>query len=89
MENTIIDESTGEVSNLTGDLTKIRNKIITNELPENFMDEHCMLFFAAGLSFVLSILSGYTFFNSSSMIIIIIVNMLLKIKVDEIKINKN
>ena len=186
MENTIIDSSTGEVSNLTGDLTVIRNKIVNNELEENFMSEAqkksvlelydiakeiklsntntriqqliyhvvllknqkniimilfgngylintnelvwemefpaflinfgiigfilymmpfiCMLIVAikkllkniknvdteflmllagAVLSFVLSTLSGYTFFNASSMIIIIITNILLKIKCKE------
>ena len=187
MENTIIDESTGEVSHLTGDLTTIRNKIVNNELEENFMTEaqkqsiidlydtarkynvsntntrmqqliyHCMLIknqknpililfgngyltntnelvwemefpaFVANfgiigfalymgpfltillkaiitvckkfkridaeytmllltvlLSFVLSTLSGYTFFNSSSMIIIIIANVLLTNKIKEV-----
>ena len=187
MENTIIDESTGEVSHLTGDLTTIRNKIVNNELEENFMTEaqkqsiidlydtarkynvsntntrmqqliyHCMLIknqknpililFGNGyltntnelvwemefpafianfgiigfalymgpfltillraiitvfkkfkridaeytmllltvlLSFVLSTLSGYTFFNSSSMIIIIIANVLLTNKIKEV-----
>lgn len=188
MENTIIDESTGEVSNLTGDLTKIRNKIINNSLEDNFMTEQqkqsvldlydiakkqnisntnrriqqliyhtmliknqknialilfgngylintnelvlemecpaillnfgllgftcymvpfianlsyafitilkkikkvdyelIMLFFGVGLSFIISTLSGYTFFNSSSMIIIIVANVLLKIKVEMLK----
>lgn len=190
MENTIIDESTGEVSHLTGDLTVIRNKIVNNELEENFMTEaqkqsildlydiakkynvsntntraqqliyHCMLvknqknpiliLFGNGyltntnelvwemefpafianfgiigfalymgpfltilfkaiitifkkfrkidaeytmllltvlLSFVLSTLSGYTFFNSSSMIIIIIANVLLINKIKEVNAN--
>ncbi len=189
MENTIIDQSTGEVSHLTGDLTVIRNKIINNELEEDFMTEaqkksildlyniaekqnvkntdsrkqqmiyHCMLvknqkniiliLFGNGylintnelvwemefpafafnfgligfalfmlpfiinlisclkvcaknikkidaeviillcaiiLSFVLSTLSGYTFFNSSSMIIIIVSNVLIENKVKKIKV---
>lgn len=188
MENTIIDESSGQVSNLTGDLTVIRNKILKNELEENFMTEeqkqsiinlydiakkynvsntntriqqliyncmliknqanfllilfgngylintnelvwemefpailfnfgifgfllymipfvtifayafilsiknykkldsqYIMLLFASGLSFALSTLSGYTFFNSSSMMIIIIANCLLIVKTQEIK----
>ena len=188
MEKTIIDETTGEVSHLTGDLTIIRNKIVNNEIEEGFMTEaqkksildlydlankynisntntriqqliyhvmliknqkniililcgngylintnelvwemefpaillnfgicgfilymipficilksaiiilikkfkkidteFIMLFLGAILSFVLSTLSGYTFFNSSSMIIIIIVNILLKIKINELK----
>lgn len=190
MESTIIDQSTGEVSNLTGDLTTIRNKIVNNELEENFMTDaqkqsvldlydiakkynisntntrmqqliyHCMLvknqrnpiliLFGNGylintnelvwemefpafltnfgiigfalymipfltilikaittmvkkyksvnsefimlaltvaLSFVLSTLSGYTFFNSSSMIIIIVANILLKNKIKEVNQN--
>lgn len=188
MESTIIDESTGEISHLTGDLTAIRNKIINNKLEENFMTDsqkqsvldlyniaekynvkntntrvqqliyHCMLiknqknillilfgngylintnelvwemefpailinfgvigftlymlpfiinviqggvlilkklkkidtefimlFSAVLLSFVLSTLSGYTFFNSSSMIIIIVGNVLLEHKIKDIK----
>lgn len=188
MESTIIDESNGEISNITGDLTIIRNKIVNNELEENFMTKeqqqsildlysiakkynisntntriqqliyHCMLvknqksfllilfgngylintnelvwemeflafllnfgiigfvlymfpfvllfisafifsiknfkkidtcfimlFFCVGLSFILSTLSGYTFFNSSSMMIIIVANILLKVKIDNCK----
>ncbi len=188
MENTIIDESTGQVSHLTGDLTIIRNKIINNELDESFMTdnqqksildlyntatkynikntdsrmqqliyhsmllknqkniilivfgngylintnelvwemefpailinfgilgfslymipfilnvikgvliiirkfkkidtEFIMLFSAVLLSFVLSTLSGYTFFNSSSMIIIIVGNVLLEHKIKSMK----
>lgn len=187
MESTIIDESTGNVSHLTGDLTVIRNKIVNNELEEGFMTEaqkqsvldlydyaekynvsntntrmqqliyHCMLvknqknpllvlfgngylintnelvwemefpafilnfgiigfllymvpflyilfralktmiknfkntdveftmlLLAVMLSFILSTLSGYTFFNSSSMIIIIIANVLLNNKIKEV-----
>lgn len=188
MESTIIDESNGEISHLTGDLTSIRNKIVNDQLEDDFMTEnqkqsildlyniaqkynvkntntraqqliyHCMLiknqknialiffgngylintnelvwemefpailinfgiigftlfmipfvlnviqggilifkkfkkidtefimlFSAAILSFVLSTLSGYTFFNSSSMIIIIIANVLLEHKIKSIK----
>ena len=187
MENTIIDESTGNVSHLTGDLTVIRNKIVNNELEEGFMTEaqkqsildlydyaekynisntntrmqqliyhgmlvknqknpllvlfgngylintnelvwemefpafifnfgilgfllymvpflyilfkalkamiknfkntdaeFTMLLLAVILSFILSTLSGYTFFNSSSMIIIIIANVLLNNKIKEV-----
>lgn len=47
--------------------------------------EIIMLVFATLLAFVLSTLSGYTFFNSSSMIIIIISNVLLKIKTNELR----
>ena len=47
--------------------------------------EFIMLFSAVLLSFVLSTLSGYTFFNSSSMIIIIIANVLLRNKIEKIK----
>ena len=188
MEETIIDESTGEISHLTGDLTSIKNKIVNNELENNFMTkeqqqsildlydmakkynvsntntriqqfiyhsmliknqkniifimfgngylintnelvfemefpailmnfgiigfllymvpfivlftkaavvfikkikyidtEFIMLFLAVALSFILSTLSGYTFFNSSSMIVIIIANILLRNKIKQIK----
>ena len=188
MESTIIDESTGKTSHLTGDLTEIRNKIISNNLEENFMTENqqqsildlyniaekynikntdvriqqliyhfmlvknqkniililfgngylvntnelvwemefpailinfgilgfylymipfiiniikggiliikefrkidtecIMLFFTIVLSFALSTLSGYTFFNSSSMIIIIIANVLFRNKIESMK----
>lgn len=37
MECTIIDEEYGEVSNMTGDLTNIKNKILKNELDQGFM----------------------------------------------------
>jgi len=192
MENTIIDESTGEVSNLTGDLTNYRNQIINNNMEDGVMTEaqkqsvvdlynvakkynisntntrmqqliyHCMLiknqkniiliifgngylintnelvwemelpafllnfgiigfllyivpfivlvikalkilvkkfkkldtefimlFLAVLLSFALSTLSGYTFFNSSSMIIIITANILLKNKIKELEEGDN
>ncbi len=192
MENTIIDQSTGEVSNLTGDLTTYRNQIINNNMEDGVMTEaqkqsivdlynvarkynisntdtrmqqliyHCMLmknqknilliifgngylintnelvwemelpafllnfgiigfllyivpfivlvikvlkmlvkkfkkidtefimlFLAVLLSFALSTLSGYTFFNSSSMIIIITANILLKNKVKELEEGDN
>lgn len=192
MENTIIDDSTGEVSHLTGDLTVIRNKITSGELEENFMTieqqqsvldlydiatkwkisntnsrvqqliyhvmlvknqknilliifgngylintnelvwemefpaflfnfgiagfilymipfllilkeavlifikkfknidtEFIMLFSAVILSFVLSTLSGYTFFNSSSMIVIIVANIILKMKINNLKGEEN
>lgn len=192
MENTIIDESTGEKSHLTGDLTAIRNRIVNNCLEDNFMTreqqqsiidlyntatkynvsntntrvqqliyhimlvknqknilliifgngylintnelvwemefpafllnfgivgfilymipfllilkdaiwvlvkrfkiidtEFIMLLSAVLLSFILSTLSGYTFFNSSSMIIIIVANVLLKMKISDLKEEKN
>lgn len=188
MESTIIDETTGEISHITGDLTNLKNKISKNEIEENFMTkeqqqsiielynianknnisntnrrvqqliyncaliknqkniililfgngylintnelvlemefiaillnfgiigfllymapfvlifvkalmtlfrkfkfldtEFIMLFCTITLSFVLSTLSGYTFFNSSSMIIIIIANILLDNKIKQIK----
>ncbi|MBE5805367.1 MAG: hypothetical protein E7313_01400 [Clostridiales bacterium] len=188
METTIVDNSTGKVSNLTGDLTELRNKIINNQLEDNYMsiaqqksilelynyaqkydisntntrmqqfiyhislvknqcnvvlilfgngylintnelvwemefpaiivnfgitgfvlymlpfiiiclraliktiknikninNQIVMLICASILSFVLSTLSGYTFFNSSSMIIIIIVNTLLRINIESIE----
>ena len=52
---------------------------------KNLDTEFIMLFLAVGLSFVLSTLSGYTFFNSSSMIIIIVANVLLNNKVKKLK----
>ncbi len=36
---TIIDEATGEVGNMTGDMLRIKNKILNNELEEDFMSE--------------------------------------------------
>ena len=36
---TIIDEATGEVGNMTGDMLRIKNKILNNELEENYMSE--------------------------------------------------
>ena len=51
--------------------------------------EFIMLLSAVLLSFVLSTLSGYTFFNSSSMIIIIVANVLLKRKIIDIKGEKS
>ena len=47
--------------------------------------EYLMLAMGAGLAFVLSTLSGYTFFNSSTMMIIIVINVLLYKKILEIK----
>ena len=43
--------------------------------------EYLMLLFGCFLSFVLSFLAGYTYFNSSSMMIIIVLNLLLYSKV--------
>ena len=36
---TIIDESTGEVGNMTGDMLRIKNKILNNELEEGYMSD--------------------------------------------------
>lgn len=36
---TIIDESTGEVGNMTGDMLKIKNKILNNTLEEGYMSD--------------------------------------------------
>ena len=50
------------------------------------LDVNCiMLFLGSGFAYVLSLLSGYVFFNSSSMIIVIILHMLLINKAKEIK----
>ena len=47
-----------------------------------------MLFLGSGFAYVLSLLSGYVFFNSSSMIIVIILHVSLINKINEIKENK-
>ena len=44
-----------------------------------------MLFLGSGFAYVLSLLSGYVFFNSSSMIIVIVLHMALINKVNQIK----
>lgn len=50
------------------------------------LDVECtMLFLGSGFAYALSLLSGYVFFNSSSMIIVIILHMLLINKVTEFK----
>ena len=43
-----------------------------------------MLISGGGLAFTLSLLSGYIFFNASTTMIIILINLLLLIKVKEI-----
>lgn len=49
-------------------------------------DSECaMLFLGSGFAYVLSLLSGYVFFNSSSMIIVIILHVSLINKINEIK----
>ena len=37
IESNVIDESTNEVSHVTGDITKLRNKIINNEINDTYM----------------------------------------------------
>lgn len=50
------------------------------------VDVECiMLFLGSGFAYVLSLLSGYVFFNSSSMIIVIILHVTLINKINEIK----
>lgn len=50
------------------------------------MNVQCiMLFLGSGFAYVLSLLSGYVFFNSSSMIIVIILHVSLIDKINEIK----
>lgn len=50
------------------------------------IDAQCvMLFLGSGFAYVLSLLSGYVFFNSSSMIIVIILHVTLINKVNEIR----
>ena len=48
-------------------------------------DEYIMILFASGFTFALSFFSGYTFFNSSSMIIIVVINTILINKIYKIK----
>ena len=45
--------------------------------------EYMMLISGGGLAFVLSLLSGYIFFNASTTMIIILINLLLFIKLKE------
>ena len=47
--------------------------------------EYMMLISGGGLSFVLSLLSGYIFFNASTTMMIILINLLLLIKIKEMK----
>lgn len=47
--------------------------------------EYIMLIFGGGLAFILSLLSGYIFFNASTTMIIILTNTLLVNKVKEMK----
>ena len=50
------------------------------------IDVQCaMLFLGSGFAYVLSLLSGYVFFNSSSMIIVIVLHVSLINKINEIK----
>ena len=50
------------------------------------IDVQCvMLFLGSGFAYALSLLSGYVFFNSSSMIIVIILHVSLISKINEIK----
>lgn len=51
--------------------------------------EYIMLFLGSGFAYVLSLLSGYVFFNSSSMIIVIVLHTCLLNKTKEIKEDKN
>ena len=51
--------------------------------------EYMMLILGAGFTFVLSFLTGYTFFNASSMIIIVIINTILICKMRELKNNRS
>lgn len=51
--------------------------------------EYIMYLAGCGLVFALSCLSGYTFFNSSSMMIIIVLNTLLLNKINNFKEGEN
>ena len=48
-------------------------------------DEYIMMELACGFTFALSFFSGYTFFNSSSMIVIVVINTLLVNKIYKLK----
>ena len=48
-------------------------------------DEYIMLWLGSGFTFALSFFSGYTFFNSSTMMIIIVINTLLMNKIYKLK----
>lgn len=48
--------------------------------------EYVFLWFGSAMAFALSLLSGYTFFSSSSVIMIISINTMLFIKMQELKI---
>lgn len=48
-------------------------------------DEYIMMELASGFTFALSFFSGYTFFNSSSMIVIVVINTLLVNKIYKLK----
>lgn len=48
-------------------------------------DEYIMLVLGSGFTFALSFFSGYTFFNSSTMIIIVVINTLLINKINQLK----
>ena len=48
-------------------------------------DEYIMLELASGFTFALSFFSGYTFFNSSSMMMIVVINTLLVNKMCQLK----
>ena len=47
--------------------------------------EYVFLWFGSAMAFALSLLSGYTFFSSSSVIMIISINTILFIKMQKIK----
>ncbi len=49
-------------------------------------DEYLMFLFGSGFTFALSFFSGYTFFNSSSMMIIVVMNALLVNKIYNLKV---
>ena len=51
-------------------------------------DEYFMLLLGCGFTFALSFFSGYTFFNSSSMMVIVVMNALLVNKIKKLKEEK-
>ena len=71
--------------NTVSDICPLCNSEIKNKIDT----EYIMLLFTVILTYILSTLSGYTFFNSSCMIIIIVANVLLENKMKVIEEEKD
>ena len=67
------------------DISKeIKSQIVKN-INKKIDQEYMMLILGAGFVFALSFLTGYTFFNASSMVIIVVINTLLLNKIKDLK----